>query len=114
MGNAYPTVVALTGEWDIYRRDELRKIFTACYDDADVIFDLSAITYADSTVLSELVEMRKHRLTKDLPMFAVVPSKMLERVLEITHLNQFWPCFSTLDAAVASFDAGVRTRCALR
>lgn len=103
MGNAHPKVITLAGEWDVYRRDELRELFAASYDCAEVIFDLSAVTYADSTVLSELVLMRKYRVEKNLPMFAVVPSKTFDRVLSITHLNRFWPCFANLDDAVASF-----------
>lgn len=104
MGIIRATVISLAGEWDIYRRDELRQIFAAVYDDADVVLDLSAVTYADSTVLSELVMMRKHRLEQNLPMPVLVPSKMLERILTITDMQQVWPCFPTLDSAVASFE----------
>jgi anti-anti-sigma factor len=104
MGNAHPTVITLAGEWDIYRRNELRDVFAAAYDCVYVIFDFSAVTYADSTVLSELVRLRRYRLEKNLPMFAVVASKTFERVLTITHLDQFWPCFANLGDAIASFD----------
>ena len=110
MGNADPTVMTLAGEWDIYRRNELRQVFAALYDAFHVVLDFTAVTYADSTVLSELVQMRKYRIEKELPMFAVVHSKTLERVLSITHLNQFWPCFTTLDDAIASFKGSLPSR----
>jgi anti-anti-sigma factor len=105
MENAHPTVITLTGEWDIYRRDELRGIFAAAYRERQVVFDLSAVTYADSTVLSELVQIRKHRVDHNLPIFALVPSPTFRRILTITHLHQFLPCFTTVEDAIASFDS---------
>jgi anti-anti-sigma factor len=102
MAKAEPTVITLTGDWDIYRRDELRRMFAPSYDEPYLVLDLSAVTYADSTILSELVRMRKHRSEKKLPGFALVPSKRFERVLAITRLDQIWPCFETLDDAIAS------------
>jgi anti-anti-sigma factor len=104
MDTVHPTVIALAGEWDIYRRDELRQILGASYDERDVVLDMSAVTYADSTLLSELVLMRKHRLTNDLPRVALVPSKPFERILTITGMKELWPCFSTAESAVSSFE----------
>jgi anti-sigma B factor antagonist len=104
MEQVHPTVITLAGEWDIYRRDELHELFAAYYDDLGVVLDLSALTYADSTVLSELVVMRKHRLAQGLPVVALVPSKTFERILTITGMRQFWPCYTTVESALAAFE----------
>lgn len=107
MGSLQPVVIALNGEWDIYRREELRKLFRAAYEAVTAILDLSAVSYADSTVLSELVQLRKHREAQDLPPVALVPSPQFERVLSITRMDRLWPCYPSVEAALATYESSL-------
>ena len=95
-------IVALDGEWDVYRREELHAALLPAYDEPRVVLDLSAVSYADSTVLSELVRMRRHRLTQGLPSPSLVISTVFLRILTITHTQKLWPYYQTLQEALST------------
>ena len=105
MAGSDPVVIALNGEWDIYRRDELRELFRAAYDAENAILNLSAVSYADSTILSELVHMRKHRAAQGLAPVALVPSRQFERVLSITRMSHLWPCYANVAEALEYYSS---------
>lgn len=105
MTTPHPVVIALNGEWDIYRRDELRALLRHAYDEEEVILDLSAVSYADSTVLSELVSMRKHRDERGLSPVSLIPSRQFERVLSITRMSHLWPCYLNVEAALEHYNS---------
>lgn len=103
MGEQHPLVIALSGEWDIYRRDELESALHPARECEEVVLDFSAVTYADSTVLSALATMRKARVERGFPPSRVVPSTSITRLFEITQMNRLWPCFESVDDALRSF-----------
>lgn len=105
MDPVQPLVISLTGEWDVYRRDELRAVLRSAYDEAIVILDLSGVMYADSTVLGQLVVMRKYRAEKALRPVVLVPSRQIEHILAITQMDELWPCYPSVTAALASADS---------
>jgi anti-anti-sigma factor len=72
------TVVTLCGELDVYRAEAVREAFDSVRD-APVV-DLSAVTYLDSTVLNELIRLRKR---VDGEIVLVVGSPQIRRVLEL-------------------------------
>lgn len=96
-------VIALSGDWDIYRRDELEAALRPARECPEVVLDFSAVTYADSTVLSALAVMRKERVARGYPASRVVPSASIARLFEITQMSRLWPCFETVDDALRSF-----------
>lgn len=102
MGEHRPLILTLTGEWDIYRRDELEALLRPALEKEHVILDLSAVSYADSTVLSALAMLRKGRLGLGLAPSAIVASPSVRRLLTITRMDRLWPCFETVEAAMAS------------
>ena len=105
MGERHPLIVTLAGEWDIYRRSELEALMRPALDHARVVLDLSAVTYADSTILSVLASLRKARLERGFAASALIPSPSIERLLAITRMNRLWPCFGTLEKALDALDA---------
>ena len=104
MGEEHPLVITLSGDWDIYRRDELETVLRPARECAEVVLDFSAVTYADSTVLSALAAMRKERVARGYPPSHVVPSPPVTRLFEITQMSRLWPCFQTLEDALHSFE----------
>ena len=96
-------VIALSGDWDIYRRDELEAVLRPARECAEVVLDFSAVTYADSTVLSALAGMRKERVARGYPPSRVVPSASVSRLFEITQMSRLWPCFQNVEDALRSF-----------
>lgn len=107
MAENQPVIIALSGDWDIYRRGELETALQPAHECADVVLDFSGITYADSTVLSVLAGMRKARVARGYPPCRVVPSPPLSRLFEITQMSRLWPCYDTVDAAVRSFNGNL-------
>jgi anti-anti-sigma factor len=79
------TVVTLRGELDVYRADSVREAFDAVRGSA--VVDLSAVTYLDSTVLNELVRLRK-RIAGDIVL--VVVSPQVRRILELVGFGQLF------------------------
>lgn len=72
------------------------------YNERNAVLDFTEVTYADSTVLNELVHMRKHRLEHDLPAPVLVVSSAFSRVLSITRMQLLWPHYLTLREALGN------------
>ncbi len=53
--------IALRGDYDSNRRDELRNMFDGVPPDLDVVLDLSGATYLDSTFLNQLARLHRRR-----------------------------------------------------
>ena len=92
-------VIELPGEWDIARKDELHALLEAIYDQDDVVIDLSACKYIDSTVLSELMHMHRARAAKGFaPAYIVVQNPRLLKVLSITELDTIFRIVSSFES----------------
>jgi anti-anti-sigma factor len=100
-----PLIIQLTGDFDVYSTEKLKRALAPAYDQPNVIIDFSGVRYLDSTALTVLIRMRKRRAMKGLP-----PSRFLglnenlRRLFEITHLDEVWPVCSTLAQALQSFE----------
>lgn len=101
-----PMIIALSGDWDLARREELGALLSAAYDCADVVLDLTETRYMDSTALAELAKMRKHRVNHRgfEPTHIVVPPGNIEKLLTIVGFDKAFPTFPTLAEALAAFD----------
>jgi anti-anti-sigma factor len=94
-------VVSLAGEWDIYRRDELRTRLEPAYYEQQVILDLTAAKYVTSTLICALIVAHKHRQEHRLPQaMLAVKSAFVRRLLEATGLDGFFPIFESVEDAV--------------
>ncbi|MBV9334011.1 MAG: STAS domain-containing protein [Candidatus Eremiobacteraeota bacterium] len=51
--------VMLQGEYDLTRKAELATLFGTLDGDDDLVFDLTNVTYLDSTILEELAALRR-------------------------------------------------------
>jgi anti-anti-sigma regulatory factor len=71
--------IELFGEYDLDRRSELQTLFGTVDGGAPVVVDLSNVTYADSSFLNELAQLRK-RLPA-CPITLLAPNRLLRRVL---------------------------------
>lgn len=80
------TVVALTGEWDVFARDALHDALSVNGTKSDVVVDARAANFFDSSALSEFVTFFK-RLTQQGRRFELlIGSSNIERILEMTGL----------------------------
>lgn len=94
-------VVSLSGEWDIYRREELRNRLEPAYYEQEVIFDLTTAKYVTSTLICALIVAHKHRREHGLPSATLaVKSAFVRRLLGATGLDGLFTIYETLEDAV--------------
>ncbi|MBV8531092.1 MAG: STAS domain-containing protein [Candidatus Eremiobacteraeota bacterium] len=77
--------IALDGEWDLSRRDELIALFSALTLDGPATIDCSGVTYADSTVLSVLAALKLK--FADVPITLLCPNEQFLRILKIVKFD---------------------------
>lgn len=95
-------VISLAGEWDIYRREELRNRLESGYTEPQVVLDLTAAKYVTSTLICALVVMQKHREEEQLPRAGLaVKSAFVRRLLTATGLDGLFPIFESVEEAGA-------------
>lgn len=96
-------VVMLTGEIDLDRAPAVRRQLLDCVKrQQDVLVDLSAVTYIDSSGIASLVEALQwaKRRGSDLCLVAVSPQAL--RVFELARLDKVFSIHPTIDAALAA------------
>lgn len=97
-------VVVLAGEVDLAASSAVRICLRELMVDgaSDVLVDLSAVTFMDSTGLGMLVAARKQARVFRGSFGLVAPSPPVARVLSLTALDRFLPCYATLAEATRS------------
>jgi anti-anti-sigma factor len=103
MRNIETRVVLLDGDWDIARRDELERLLKPAYDSpGNLIIDMHAVNYADSTILAALIVLRNRRRGKGLALPSlVIGSRQVRRLLSIAGLGEAFPLFDSVEEAKA-------------
>jgi len=97
-------VITLAGEFDIYNVDTLAASLSPAHEGRDVIIDMRAVRYMDSTALTVLIRMQKRRVIANLqPARFAGLTPNLRRLFSLTRLDVVWPIYATLDEALASF-----------
>jgi anti-anti-sigma factor len=95
-------IVVLNGEYDLAHRSELRKEFAGLYDVPVLIVDLSAVTFFDSTCVSELVHLQNARLAKGLPPITVVQgASIVKRLFEVLNLGDVFQLVDSSESALS-------------
>lgn len=101
---AAPVAISLAGEYDVYNSDEFARLLDPVSGERDVILDFNAVRRLDCTAFTNLLRMRRRRSRAHLPVERLVGlSPQLRRLFRITHLDEVWPLFDTLDEALESF-----------
>ena len=97
-------VVRFTGELDIGRRSELRDGLIVGEGARAVLLDLSAVTYADSTALSELLRFNADAEAREMPVAMVVAAVQFERLMRYAGLYEVFNIFDDIGAALTYLD----------
>jgi anti-sigma B factor antagonist len=92
-------VVTAEGELDLHTCARFKKaIASAARCGAEhLVFDLSAVTFMDSTALGILAAEQRHRAE---PLHIIVKEPQLRRILEVTGYAQVFELHDSLDDAV--------------
>jgi anti-anti-sigma factor len=103
------SVVALDGEVDIVKANELReRLFGAVRnEDLGLVIDLSEATYVDSVGVSLLFELAERLTERQLRMAVVMPEGgIVERVLTIVNVDSVADVHRTVDGALSAITSG--------
>lgn len=71
-------------------------------EDGDVLIDFSGINYMDSTGLGELVAYLRRFAARQRKLVLINPSDRIRRLFELSHLEDAFPTYDTLDAAMVA------------
>ena len=96
-------VVELSGEIDLERAPEVRKLLLACVGQRrDVLVDLSRVTYIDSSGIASLVEALQCAGKGGTHLGLVAVSPQALRVFELARLDKVFAIHPDIDAALAT------------
>jgi anti-sigma B factor antagonist len=94
-------VVMLSGDIDLYYTPDARRTVLQCLSQKrDVLVDLSAVTYIDSSGIACLVEGYQTAKQRQLNFGLIGVSENAMNVLRLTRLDQVFPIHDSLAAAL--------------
>lgn len=94
-------VMVFSGEYDLASRQQVRRAFDSLASVSRAILDFTAVTYIDSTVLSELVRLNALRLEGGLEAVTLATANSnIRRVLSLVQLTDVLHVVDSLDDAV--------------
>jgi anti-anti-sigma factor len=87
-------------EWDLTNCERLEELLAPALRHSNVVIDMTAVQFMDSSRLHKLVHMYQERVTRNgfSPARLVIPSPSIRRLFAIV-LDQIWTVFGTLDKA---------------
>ncbi len=96
-------VISLAGEVDLYTAPDFKQhlLDAIAQGGKEVVVDLSATTFIDSTTLGVLVGGVKRLRTNDGQLSLVCSDRSITKIFEITGLDRVFTIFPTRDEAVA-------------
>lgn len=80
--------VALDGEYDLSRKEEVASLFARLVPDSPAVVDMSSVTYIDSTFLHQLALL--HFRFKDFPVTLVNVRPNVKRILGIVKFDRLF------------------------
>jgi anti-anti-sigma factor len=93
--------VRLSGELEISRKREIRDAFTLPEGAAAVLVDLSEVTYADSTALTELLRFCVTAQRDRIPLAVVIRTRQFARLVQYAGLAGAFKIFEDRNDALA-------------
>lgn len=80
-------VVSLRGEWDVSNRGRLGQALSSVGTQGNVLVDLRAASFFDSTALAELIILYRRLTAAGRRLEALVGDSNMRRLLELTSLD---------------------------
>jgi anti-anti-sigma factor len=100
--------VRLTGELEISRKREIRDAFMLPDGARAVLVDLSDVTYADSTALTELLRFCVTAQRDRIPLAVVIRTRQFSRLVQYAGLAGAFQIFEERDDALAYLNECVK------
>jgi anti-anti-sigma factor len=100
-------VVSMQGEHDLSTAPELTQTLEQAAAHSNVVVDLSACSFMDSTVINTLVKTARRVRSDGEQLVLVIPPDQtpVARLAQLTRLGEILPIHPTRDAAVTSIES---------
>ncbi|MFZ5629579.1 MAG: STAS domain-containing protein [Spirochaetota bacterium] len=100
------TVLDLEGELDLFNTNQLKDALKQLVSSGDVrvIMNLEQVSYIDSTGIGVFLSMLKPLRDKGGDLKLAAPSAPVQKVFQLTRLNQFFDTHGDIEAAEKSFN----------
>jgi anti-anti-sigma factor len=95
------SVIRLTGELEIGRKDEITSALTVSGSESGILLDFSDVSYADSTSLAELLRFRDQAAQRNIPVAIVIGSRQFARLIQYAGLGDAFRIFDSRAAALS-------------
>jgi anti-sigma B factor antagonist len=99
------TVVAAEGELDAYVEPDLKAAFAELRDGLQLVADLHAVSFLDSTALGLIVRAVRDVRERGGDVRVVLPRGVARRIFEITTLDRVLPVAASRADALAELDS---------
>jgi anti-anti-sigma factor len=103
------SVIRLTGELEIGRKDEITNALTLSGSESGILLDFSDVTYADSTSLAELLRFRDESSQANIPVAIVIGSRQFARLIQYAGLGHAFRIFDNRAAALSDLSQATAT-----
>ena len=95
-------VVHARGELDAFAAPELAETFAEASDGAMVVFDLTEVSFMDSTALGLISRAVRELRERGQAVHVVLPETTARRIFEITTLDRALPVAASVDDALSA------------
>ncbi len=102
-------MIRLAGELDISRKREIRDAFVRSSGARAVLVDLSEVTYADSTALTELLRFCVMAQRDEIPIAVVIRTLQFSRLVQYAGLADAFNIFDQPSEALAYLSERIAT-----
>ncbi|HTW83563.1 MAG TPA: STAS domain-containing protein [Candidatus Sulfotelmatobacter sp.] len=100
------TVLKLTGELDIAQREAVQAALQLDAGGGPVLIDLSEVSYADSTVISQLLRFRNEAEARGRKIALLIGSPQFRRLLQYAGLGDAFAVFDDRGRALTFLAGG--------
>lgn len=94
-------VICMTGELDISRKVEIRNALRVNRKARAVLLDLSDVTYADSTALTEFLRFSKSAKDEGIEIALLIGNRQFSRLIQYAGLTETFAVFENRADALA-------------
>jgi anti-anti-sigma factor len=102
------SVIRLTGELEIGRKDEIVRALQLTGSEGGILVDFFDVTYADSTTLAELLRFRREATAREVPVAIIIGSRQFARLIQYAGLADAFPLFDNRAAALTYLATSAR------
>ncbi len=97
-------MIRMSGELDVMRRAEVHGVLRVIAPGPPILVDLSEVTYADSSILAELLRFHAEAKQHAVRVALIIVSRQFARLVHYAGLGHAFAIFDSAEAARAHLE----------